>query len=100
MPRDTVTWTNGTPQTSNGGDHAYIWANGELNTGYSFTVPADTSVPAHPDRVRQQRVNTTGKLTAHLSDGSAADFVATPSGAGLYNNVYTITYGAAFADRR
>ena len=42
-------------------------------------------------------INTTGKLTAHFSDGSPADFVATPSGTGHYTNLYTITFSAASA---
>jgi len=40
-----------------------------------------------------------GKLVAHLSDGSAADFVNTSysSGTGQYKVVYTLTYRAASA---
>jgi hypothetical protein len=40
---------------------------------------------------------TQGTLTAHLSDGSAADYTVTASGAGTYTNLYTITYSAASA---
>ena len=88
----TVTWTNGTPQTSNGGDHAYIWANGAANTGYTFTVPADKTLRTLT--IYAGGINTTAKLTAHLSDGTAADYVSTVSGVGLYTNTFTITYAA------
>jgi hypothetical protein len=45
--------------------------------------------------------NSGGKLVAHLSDGSAADFVhASFSGSGQYKAVYTLTYRAASAGQR
>ena len=90
-----VTWTDGTPLASDSGDDAYIFANSALGAGFSFTVPADTTT-------RTLYVYAGGysdemTLTAHLSDGSAADYVATASGSGLYTNLYTITYKAASA---
>ena len=43
-----------------------------------------------------------GRLVAHLSDGSAADFVhsAFSSTAGTYKPVYTLTYRAASAGQQ
>ena len=66
-----------------------------LNSGYSFTVPADTTTRTLT--VYAGGINTTSSLTAHLSDGSSADVVLTAGTAGLYTNQYTITYHAASA---
>jgi hypothetical protein len=87
-----VTWTDGTPLASDSGDSGYLWANSALGAGYSFTVPAGTT--AQTLYVYAGGYSSGATLTAHLSDGSAADFVATGSGTGLYSNFYTITFKA------
>jgi hypothetical protein len=92
--RSTV-WTDGAPTTSSTGDHGYIWSNGVLNSGFSFTVPAGTT--AHTLYIYAGGYGTTSSLTAHLSDGSAPDYTVTASGSGLYTNFYTITFKAASA---
>ena len=89
------TWTGGSPTASDTNDSGYIWSNGALNTGYSFTVPADTT--SRTLTVYAGGYGTVSSVRAHLSDGSAADYVATASGAGTYTNIYTITYSAASA---
>jgi hypothetical protein len=93
-----VSWTGGSPTASDTNDHGYIWANGALNTGYSFTVTADTTTRTLI--LYAGGINTSSSLTAHLSDGSAPDYVATAAGVGLYTNVYTITYHAASAGQK
>jgi Right handed beta helix region len=94
-PSRSVNWSNGSPQTSDSGDSAYIWANNALGAGYSFTVPASTT--QHTLYVYAGGFSSGGTLTAHLSDGSAADFVATPSGNAIYTYLYTINFKAASA---
>jgi hypothetical protein len=93
-----VIWSDGTPTGSSSGDNAYIWANTALGAGYSFTVPADTTVRTL--LVYAGGFSSGDTLTAHLSDGSAADYVATASGTGIYTNLYTITYSAASAGQK
>ncbi len=90
-----ATWTDGSPTASDNNDHGYIWSNGALNTGYSFTAPADTTTRTLTIYAGGNNVSTS--LTAHLSDGSAADYTVTSGVSGLYTNVYTITYKAASA---
>ena len=60
-------------------DHGYIWCNNVQNAGWSFTVPADTTMrtlnvlyggATNPS-------NAIVKITAHLSDNSATDFTNT-----------------------
>ena len=92
-----VTWTDGTPTGADTNEHGYIWTNGAVNTGYSFTVPADTTTRTLT--IYAGGININSSLTAHLSDGSAADVVLTAGQSGLYTNVYTITYKAASADQ-
>jgi hypothetical protein len=58
-------------------------------------VPADTTTRTLT--VYAGGYNTTSSLTAHLSDGSAADYTVSSGQALLYTNVYTITYHAASA---
>jgi hypothetical protein len=92
-----VIWSDGTPQASNPGDHAYLWASNAIGAGYSFTVPASTIT--HTLYVYAGGYSSGATLTAHLSDGSAADYVATASGSGLYTNLYAITFTAASASK-
>jgi hypothetical protein len=94
-PSRTVSWTDGTPLVSDAGDHAYLWANTAIGAGYSFTVPAGATTQTL--YVYAGGYSSGGTLTAQLSDGSAANYVATPSGTGLYSNLYTITFHAASA---
>jgi hypothetical protein len=89
------TWTDGTPTGSVTNDGGYIWSNGALNTGYSFTAPADTT--PRTLYVYAGGFQTASQLTAHLSDGSTADYVVTASGSASYTNLYAITYRAASA---
>jgi WD40-like Beta Propeller Repeat len=98
-------WTDGAPDASRAPDASGNGALGgvaapELGQGLSFTVPADTSL-------RKLTIWTSahfadGTLTAHLSDGSAPDFVQTidapPSSPGPSQNlpaVFTLDYKAA-----
>jgi regulation of enolase protein 1 (concanavalin A-like superfamily) len=90
-----ATWTDGTPAASDTNEHGYIWANTTIGAGYSFTVPADTTTRTL--YVYAGGYSSGATLTAHLSDASAADYVATASGSGIYSNLYTITYKAASA---
>jgi hypothetical protein len=91
-----VTWSDGTPTNSTTSDHGYIWCNGTANSGWTFTVPAGTNnrtlhvVCGGP-------ANAAIKLTAHLSDGSAADYTDTETSTSMFTKEYTITYEAASA---
>ncbi len=89
-----LSWTDGTP-TATGSDHDGVYIN-SLPNGFSFTAPADLTT-----RVLTVHVGgyfSGGTLTAHLSDGSATDFVdATTSVNSAYDRNYTLTYSAASA---
>ena len=90
-----LSWTDGTPTTSstNNLNGLYINANGN---GFSFTAPADTSIRTLIVHVGGW--NSGGTLTAHLSDGSAADFTdINANTSGQYDRNYTLTYNAASA---
>ena len=93
----TSTWTDGSPTSSTSTEHGYIWSNGALNTGFTFTVPAGTT--QHTLYIYAGGVGITSTLRAHLSDGSAADYVATVSNAGNFNSFYAITFKAASANQ-
>jgi hypothetical protein len=90
-----VMWTDGTPLATDTGDDAYIWANNSLGAGYSFTVPAGTTT--HTLYIYAGGYSSGATLTAHLSDGSASDYVASASGSAHYTQLYTITFNAASA---
>ena len=89
-----LSWSDGTP-TATGSNSNGLYISGAKN-GFSFTAPADTTT-----RVLTVHVggwNSSGTLTAHLSDGSAADFVdSTTAASGQYDRNYTLTYNAASA---
>jgi hypothetical protein len=89
-----LSWTGGTP-TASGTNSSGIFISLPGN-GFSFTAPADTST-----RVLTVHVggwNSSGTLTAHLSDGSAPNFVdSTTQVSGQYDRNYTLTYTAASA---
>jgi hypothetical protein len=86
-----LTWTDGTP-TAAGTNNNGIYISSPGN-GFSFTAPADTTT-----RVLTVHVGgwySGGKLTAHLSDGSAADFVdSTTQVNSQYDRNYSLTYNA------
>ncbi|MBZ5626105.1 MAG: hypothetical protein LAQ69_46580, partial [Acidobacteriia bacterium] len=88
----TLAWSDGTT-TVCGSSTQGVSVSGTSN-GFLVTVPADTT-----NRTLNVYVggwNSRGMLTAHLSDGSAPDFVdAGFSSTGQYDVVYTLTYYAA-----
>lgn len=90
-----TTWTDGTPTASDSNEHGYIWANNAVGAGFSFTVPAGTT--SHTLYVYAGGYDSGATLTAHLSDGMEADYVATASSSGRYNELFTITFKAASA---
>jgi len=90
-----ISWTGGTPVstgTNSGRGRKIIGA----DQGMTFTVPADTS-----ERVLTLYVfgwNSKGKVTASLSDGSAAPVtVGTNGNSSNWAATYTITFKAASA---
>jgi Tol biopolymer transport system component len=92
-------WTDGTPDAAVSGGDVGITAP-KVGQGLSFTVPADTSARRLTIWVSAHDAN--GTLTAHLSDGSAPDFVQTvngfPGAPFPSNNVpttFTLDYAAA-----
>jgi hypothetical protein len=88
----TLNWTDGTPTTNstNNRNGFYIGA----GNGFSFTAPADTV--GRTLTVHVGGYNSGGTLTAHLSDGSAPDFIDTTTTAtGSYDRNYTLTYVSA-----
>ncbi len=91
-----VTWSDGTPLASDSGDHGYLWDNGAVGSGFSFTVPASTT--AQTLVVYAGGYGASSTLTAHLSDGTP-DYVATVNATTntAYADVYTITFKAALA---
>jgi len=77
-----VSWTDGTPTGSLSNDHGYIWSNGSLGSGFSFTVPADTS--NRTLMVYFGASDATCTLSAHLSDNSASDYSTAQTGPGAW----------------
>jgi hypothetical protein len=93
----TFTWTNGTP-TLIGNDNSGATTSG-IGAGVSFSVAADTT--PRTLIIYVGGINSTGKLTAHLSDGSAADFVdMSLTGSGRYGGTYTLTFKSASAGQQ
>jgi uncharacterized protein YndB with AHSA1/START domain len=89
-----VAWSDGTPVASATNDTSGVYIRG-IGNGFQLSAPADTTT-----RTLYLYVggwNSGGKLTAHLSDGSAPDIVDTSfsSSSGQYKVVYTLTYHAA-----
>ncbi|MBB5190641.1 hypothetical protein HNQ50_001363 [Silvimonas terrae] len=90
-----LSWSDGTPTTAAATDTNGVYVNA-ANNGFEFTAPADTTQRTLVVHVGGWK--TAGKLTAHLSDGSAADFTDTTTLAtGQYDRNYTLTYSAASA---
>jgi hypothetical protein len=90
-------WSDGSP-TLNGSDRRSVFVSG-VGRGFSFSAPADATT-----RILKVYVGgwqSSGTLTASLSDGSAPDYVQlhTPvlSATGQYGAVYTLTYKSASA---
>jgi hypothetical protein len=90
-----MSWTDGSPIASNSSDTngVYISATGN---GFSITVPAGTA--AQILTVHVGGWNSSGTLTAHLSDGSATNYVDTTTSSNTqYDRNYALTYNAASA---
>ena len=93
------TWTDGTPSVSTTASTTGVFVVGK-NNGFRFTVPADTT--ARTLKVYVGAWRTTGRMVAHLSDGSAPDYVDTSvtNSAGTTTlGVYTFIYTAASANQ-
>jgi len=92
-----MNWTGGSP-TANGTnnlDGLYLSGTGK---GFTITAPADTTTRTLIVHVGGW--NSGGTLTAHLSDGSSADFVNTTSTlSGQYDRNYTLVYHAVAAGK-
>ena len=94
-----ISWSDGTPTATGTNDISGNSITG-IGNGFQFSVPADTAT-----RTLYVYVGgwiSAGKLVAHLSDGSAPDYVNTSfsSSNGQYRAVYTLTYRAASAGRQ
>ena len=91
-PLRKATWTDAMSGITATEDTGYIRSYGATNSGFSFTVPADPTL-------RTLFVYCGGNsaaaiLTAHLSDGAAADFTDVRSSSGSYMNLYALEYRA------
>jgi hypothetical protein len=92
-------WTGGSPTASATASKTGVYVAG-LNQGFRITVPADLTIRTLSVYVGVWMAS--GKLTAHLSDGSAPDFVnsSLKNSAGTTAGLYTITYHAATAGQK
>ncbi len=94
----TLTWSDGTPNVSGSNSTVvYVDSNsGHPGEGFSFTVPADTTLRTLVFHAGGQDGG--GALTVSLSDGSAANYQDTTANqSGRWDRNYTITYSAASA---
>jgi hypothetical protein len=90
-----VSWTDGTPTAASSNNMNGIYISG-VGQGFSFTAPADTTARTLVAHVGGW--NSGGTLTAHLSDGSAPDFVdVTSAASGQFDRNYTLSYSAGAA---
>src|SRR6185503_10639897 len=92
-----ISWTGGTPVASGSNNTQGVYVRA-VGNGFSFTAPADTA--SRTLMVHVGGYASGGRLTAHLSDGSAADYSdtsATTSGVDNYDRNYTLTYRAGAA---
>ncbi len=98
-PSRNITWSDGNPILSGTNDNNYAWCNGTADSGWTFTVPADTtSRTLHV--IVGGPVGSSVQITAQLSDFSAPDFTDTTSGtSGLFTKEYALTYSAASASQ-
>ncbi len=92
-------WSNGTPTASASDSQTYIWDNGSNGSGFSFTVPADTTTRTLTVYAGGANGGVSGTLQASLSDNSATAYTNSfgPTGSNMVTYVYTITYHAASA---
>ncbi len=94
----TLTWSDGTRATS-GSNNVVVYVDsntGHAGNGFSFTVPADTNLRTLVLHLSGQ--NSGGALTAHLSDGSAANYQDTTANqSGRWDRNYALSYSAASA---
>jgi hypothetical protein len=88
------TWSGGTPTASASNSTTGLWVSGQ-NSGFRFSVPADANTRTL--RVYVGAWLATGRFTAQLSDGSAADFTSTAisNTSGPIAGLYTLTYRAS-----
>ena len=88
-------WSDGSPTASVSGDKTVEQITGS-GSGFQLTALADTT--PRTLTVYVGGADTGGKLLAHLSDGSAPNFVETRAvTAGRYDVAYTLTYHAGSA---
>jgi uncharacterized protein YndB with AHSA1/START domain len=93
-----MTWSDGTPTATGTNNVAGNYIAG-VGNGFQISAPADTTTRTL--LVYVGGWNSGARLSAHLSDGSAADFVNTAfSATGQYDVVYTLTYRAASAGQQ
>jgi hypothetical protein len=91
-----TSWSDGTPLATDGAEHGYVWANGVIGAGYSFTAPADTTTRTLYVYVGGFSSGST--LVASLSDAPASsDYTISFSGSGHYSDIVAITYTSASA---
>jgi hypothetical protein len=74
-------WTDGTPTGSDLAENGYIWSNGSLNTGFTFTAPATTSLQTLSVFCGGSDAQVT--LIAHLSNASIPDYTTSFNGPGI-----------------
>lgn len=87
-----ISWSDGMP-TASGSNNNGIFIEGNGN-GFSIEVPAGTT--AQTLKLYVGGWKSSGKLIAHLSDGSAADFTETTEQAeDSFDRVYTLSFKAA-----
>lgn len=93
-------WTGGTPTASSAGTTTAIRNGAALNRGFRITVPANNT-NLRTLKLYVGAMNTTGKLTASLSDGSATTItdttVTSSSTTTPTNRVFTIPFRSAAA---
>jgi hypothetical protein len=92
-----VSWADSASNISDNGDSSFLWANNAKNVGWTFTVPADTT-PRTLSVLWGGADGTSVSLSAHLSDGSAADYTdafTIPGSDGSKFQMETITYSSA-----
>jgi len=92
--RPTHAWSDGAPQAVEAGDAGGIFFS-SLNSGYTFTAPADTQTRTL--KLHLGGWNSTGEVAISLSDSSAAPVTLNLGGASVYHHLVTITYSAASA---
>ena len=99
-----LSWSDGTP-TLEGSDSSGVATGGGTSAqnsgrgqGFHISVPADPT--SRTLYIYVGGSNSSGTLTAHLSDSSAPDYVSSLSGAGQYDAVYTLVYRADTAGQQ